>query len=250
MKKNTIMIYGINTLYEAIKSKRKIYKIYLNKKNKKNKKIKKIIKYSKKNNISLNEIINLNFKKIEKKNHQGVFAIIDHIQLLKIENIIPMIYNSGKIPLLIILDSITDVRNFGSIVRTSACTGVDAIIITTKNSVTINSDSIKTSSGGIFKIPICKEKNIIKIIRYLKDFGIQVIAVTEKTDNICYKFNYKNPTAFILGSEQKGISKKYLSLCNNTVKLPLIKNSLTSLNVSVACGAILYETIRQRLIES
>ncbi|WP_394798006.1 23S rRNA (guanosine(2251)-2'-O)-methyltransferase RlmB [Candidatus Karelsulcia muelleri] len=244
------MIYGINTLYEAIKSKRKIYKIYLNKKNKKNNKIKKIIKYSKKNNISLNEIINLNFKKIEKKNHQGVFAIIDHIQLLKIENIIPMIYNSGKIPLLIILDSITDVRNFGSIVRTSACTGVDAIIITTKNSVTINSDSIKTSSGGIFKIPICKEKNIIKIIRYLKSFGIQVIAVTEKTDNICYKFNYKNPTAFILGSEQKGISKKYLSLCNNTVKLPLIKNSLTSLNVSVACGAILYETIRQRLIES
>nr|WP_110483281.1 23S rRNA (guanosine(2251)-2'-O)-methyltransferase RlmB [Candidatus Karelsulcia muelleri] len=248
MKKNTIMIYGINTLYEAIKSKIKIYKIYLNKKNNKNKKIKKIIKYSKKNNISLNEIIN--FKKIEKKNHQGVFAIIDHIQLLKIENIIPMIYNSGKIPLLIILDSITDVRNFGSIVRTSACTGVDAIIMATKNSVTINSDSIKTSSGGIFKIPICKEKNIIKIIRYLKSFGIQVIAVTEKTDNICYKFNYKNPTAFILGSEQKGISKKYLSLCNNTVKLPLIKNSLTSLNVSVACGAILYETIRQRLIES
>ncbi|XMD99265.1 MAG: 23S rRNA (guanosine(2251)-2'-O)-methyltransferase RlmB [Candidatus Karelsulcia muelleri] len=244
------MIYGINTLYEAIKSKRKIYKIYLNKKNKKNNKIKKIIKYSKQNNISLNEIINLNFKKIEKKNHQGVFAIIDHIQLLKIENIIPMIYNSGKIPLLIILDSITDVRNFGSIVRTSACTGVDAIIITTKNSVTINSDSIKTSSGGIFKIPICKEKNIIKIIRYLKSFGIQVIAVTEKTENICYKFNYKNPTAFILGSEQKGISTKYLSLCNNTVKLPLIKNSLTSLNVSVACGAILYETIRQRLIES
>ncbi|WP_110483149.1 TrmH family RNA methyltransferase [Candidatus Karelsulcia muelleri] len=243
MKKNTIMIYGINTLYEAIKSKIKIYKIYLNNKNNKNNKIKKIIKYSKKNNISLNEIIN--FKKIEKKNHQGVFAIIDHIQLFKIEKIIPMIYNSGKIPLLIILDSITDVRNFGSIVRTSACTGVDAIII---NSVTINSDSIKTSSGGIFKIPICKEKNIIKIIRYLKSFGIQVIAVTEKTDNICYKFNYKNPTAFILGSEQKGISKKYLSLCNNTVKLPLIKNSLTSLNVSVACGAILYETIRQRLI--
>ncbi|WGS82869.1 MAG: 23S rRNA (guanosine(2251)-2'-O)-methyltransferase RlmB [Candidatus Karelsulcia muelleri] len=247
MKKNTIMIYGINTLYEAIKSKIKIYKIYLNKKNKK---IKKIIKYSKKNNISLNEIRNFNFQKIEKKNHQGVFAIIDPIQLFKIENIIPMIYNSGKIPLLIILDSITDVRNFGSIVRTSACTGVDAIIIATKNSVTINSDSIKTSSGGIFKIPICKEKNIIKIIRYLKSFGIQVIAVTEKTDNICYKFNYKNPTAFILGSEQKGISKKYLSLCNNTVKLPLIKNSLTSLNVSVACGAILYETIRQRLIES
>ncbi|WGS82629.1 MAG: 23S rRNA (guanosine(2251)-2'-O)-methyltransferase RlmB [Candidatus Karelsulcia muelleri] len=247
MKKNTIMIYGINTLYEAIKSKIKIYKIYLNKKNNK---IKKIIKYSKKNNISLNEIRNLNFKKIENKNHQGVFAIIDSIQLFKIENLIPMIYNSGKIPLLIILDSITDVRNFGSIVRTSACTGVDAIIIATKNSVTINSDSIKTSSGGIFKIPICKEKNIIKIIRYLKSFGIQVIAVTEKTDNICYKFNYKNPTAFILGSEQKGISKKYLSLCNNTVKLPLIKNSLTSLNVSVACGAILYETIRQRLIES
>lgn len=247
MKKNTIMIYGINTLYEAIKSKIKIYKIYLNKKNNK---IKKIIKYSKKNNISLNEIRNFNFKKIETKNHQGVFAIIDSIQLFKIENIIPMIYNSGKIPLLIILDSITDVRNFGSIVRTSACTGVDAIIIATKNSVTINSDSIKTSSGGIFKIPICKEKNIIKIIRYLKSFGIQVIAVTEKTDNICYKFNYKNPTAFILGSEQKGISKKYLSLCNNTVKLPLIKNSLTSLNVSVACGAILYETIRQRLIES
>ncbi|AHL31352.1 Putative TrmH family tRNA/rRNA methyltransferase [Candidatus Karelsulcia muelleri] len=247
MKKNTIMIYGRNTLYEAIKSKIKIYKIYLNKKNNK---IKKIIKYSKKNNISLNEIRNFKFKKIENKNHQGVFAIIDSIQLFKIENIIPMIYNSGKIPLLIILDSITDVRNFGSIVRTSACTGVDAIIIATKNSVTLNSDSIKTSSGGIFKIPICKEKNIIKIIRYLKSFGIQVIAVTEKTDNICYKFNYKNPTAFILGSEQKGISKKYLSLCNNTVKLPLIKNSLTSLNVSVACGAILYETIRQRLIES
>lgn len=239
MKKNILTIYGINPLYEAIKYKKKIYKIFIIKKFI-NLKLKKIIKFSYLKKIPIFEI----FKK-NNKNNQGVFAIIDPIELYKIEDIIPNIYYNGKIPLLLILDSITDVRNFGSIVRTSACTGVDAIIIS--NNKIVNSDSIKTSSGGLFKVPICKEKNIIKIIKILKNYGIQIIAVTEKTDYICYNINYRNPTAFILGSEEKGISINYLSICNNRVKLPLIKNSLTSLNVSVACGAILYEALRQRL---
>lgn len=239
MKKNILTIYGINPLYEAIKYKKKIYKIFIIKKFI-NLKLKKIIKFSYLKKIPIFEI----FKK-NNKNNQGVFAIIDPIEFYKIEDIIPNIYYNGKIPLLLILDSITDVRNFGSIVRTSACTGVDAIIIS--NNKIVNSDSIKTSSGGLFKVPICKEKNIIKIIKILKNYGIQIIAVTEKTDYICYNINYRNPTAFILGSEEKGISINYLSICNNRVKLPLIKNSLTSLNVSVACGAILYEALRQRL---
>lgn len=241
MKKNLLTIYGINPLYEAIKYKKKIYKIFIIKKLI-NLKLKKIIKFSYLKKIPIFEI--LNFKK-NNKNNQGVFAIIDPIEFYKIEDIIPNIYYNGKIPLLLILDSITDVRNFGSIVRTSACTGVDAIIIS--NNKIVNSDSIKTSSGGLFKVPICKEKNIIKIIKILKNYGIQIIAVTEKTDYICYNINYRNPTAFLLGSEEKGISINYLSICNNRVKLPLIKNSLTSLNVSVACGAILYEALRQRL---
>ncbi|AIZ48953.1 tRNA:rRNA methyltransferase [Candidatus Karelsulcia muelleri] len=241
MEKNILTIYGINPLFEAIKYKKKIYKIFIIKKFL-NLKLKKIIKFSYLKKIPLFERFNLQKKN---QNNQGVFAIIDPIELYKIEEIIPNIYNNGKIPLLLILDSITDVRNFGSIVRTSACTGVDAIIISNNNLV--NSDSIKTSSGGLFKVPICKEKNIIKIIKILKNYGIQIIAVTEKTDYICYNINYRNPTAFILGSEEKGISINYLSICNKRVKLPLIKNSLTSLNVSVACGAILYEAIRQRL---
>ncbi|XOS86664.1 MAG: TrmH family RNA methyltransferase [Candidatus Karelsulcia muelleri] len=240
MKKNLLTIYGINPLYEAIKYKKKIYKIFIIKKFI-NLKLKKIIKFSYLKKIPIFE--RFNFKK---NNNQGVFAIIDPIEFYKIEDIIPNIYYNGKIPLLLILDSITDVRNFGSIVRTSACTGVDAIIIS--NNKIVNSDSIKTSSGGLFQVPICKEKNIIKIIKIFKNYGIQIIAVTEKTDYICYNINYRNPTAFILGSEEKGISINYLSICNNRVKLPLIKNSLTSLNVSVACGAILYEALRQRLI--
>lgn len=243
MNKKILIIYGINPLYEAIKYKKKIYKIFIIKNlSKKNSKLKKIIEFSKKKKIKIIEKIN--FKKFIKKNHQGVFAFINPIKFYKIEYIIPNLFFSGKIPLLLILDSLTDVRNFGSIVRTSACTGVDAIIIPNYNIV--NSDSIKTSSGGLFKVPICKENNIIKIIKFLKNSGIQVIAVTEKTNYICYNINYRNPTAFILGNEEKGISKNYLSICNNTVKLPLLKNSLSSLNVSVACGAILYEAIRQR----
>ncbi|WP_259082719.1 TrmH family RNA methyltransferase [Candidatus Karelsulcia muelleri] len=244
MEKNLLTIYGINPLFEAIKYKKKIYKIFIIKKFL-NFKLKKIIKFSYLKKIPLFERFNLKKKNKKNQNNQGVFAIIDPIEFYKIEDIIPNIYNNGKIPLLLILDSITDVRNFGSIVRTSACTGVDAIIISNNNLV--NSDSIKTSSGGLFKVPICKENNIIKIIKILKNYGIQIIAVTEKTDYICYNINYRNPTAFLLGSEEKGISINYLSICNNRVKLPLIKNSLTSLNVSVACGALLYEAIRQRL---
>ncbi|WGH28038.1 MAG: 23S rRNA (guanosine(2251)-2'-O)-methyltransferase RlmB [Candidatus Bostrichicola ureolyticus] len=184
---------------------------------------------------------------MKNKNHQGIIAYISPIQIFKIKKLLPLI--NKKNPLLLILDSITDVKNFGAIIRTAASTGVNAIIFSNKNIAPINADSIKTSSGCIFKIPICQENNLEKTILYIKNCGIHIVAATEKKGFIWYENDFSIPTAIILGSENKGISSSILILCNKKIKLPMQRN-VDSLNVSVACGAILYEVVRQRNVKN
>ncbi|WGH27480.1 MAG: 23S rRNA (guanosine(2251)-2'-O)-methyltransferase RlmB [Candidatus Bostrichicola ureolyticus] len=237
-----IYIYGIRPIIEAIKSGKTIYNILIQEGYKKSNYIE-IFNFIKKKNIPLQIVNSLNH--INNKNHQGIIAYISQIHYSKIDQLLPRIYEKGKNPLLLILDSITDVKNFGAIIRTAASTGVNAIIFSNKNIAPINADSIKTSSGCLFKIPICKENNLKKTILYIKNYGIHIVAATEKKGFLWYENDFSIPTAIILGSEKNGISSSILVLCNKKIKLPMQRN-VDSLNVSVACGAILYEAVRQR----
>ncbi|WP_185869846.1 23S rRNA (guanosine(2251)-2'-O)-methyltransferase RlmB [Blattabacterium cuenoti] len=245
MKKLEI-IYGIHPLIEAIQSKKNIRKIFFHKELiQVSNAYKKLINISKKENIIIQTVPKQKFHKLKNKNHQGVFGIISPIKTYSIVDLLPVFYENGKNPLLIILDRITDVRNFGSIIRTAVCAGVDAIIIPNKNTAHIGSDSIKTSSGALFKIPICKEKSIKNTIELLINYGLKIVSATEKSNIDWYNIDFSGPTALILGNEEKGISPIYLEISCEKAKIPVIEG-ISSLNVSVACGIILYEVFRQR----
>jgi 23S rRNA (guanosine2251-2'-O)-methyltransferase len=185
--------------------------------------------------------------RLSKKNHQGVVAQISPIEFYDIEELITSTIESGKTPLFLLLDQLSDVRNFGAIIRTAECTGVSGIIIQKKGSAAINGDTIKTSAGAIFKIPICKVDHIKDAVFYMQASGIKVIAATEKTDNTIYDVSFKEPCAIVMGSEGRGINPSVIKVSDESAKLPLL-GEIESLNVSVACGAFLYEAVRQRLL--
>ncbi|WP_185866244.1 23S rRNA (guanosine(2251)-2'-O)-methyltransferase RlmB [Blattabacterium cuenoti] len=244
------IVYGIHPLIEAIRSKKTISKLFFQRGLKQGSNAyKKLISISKKENIPIQIVPKQKFYQLKNKNHQGVFAILSPIKTYQIEDLLPIFYEKGINPLLVILDRITDVRNFGSIIRTSACAGADAIIIPKKYTAMIGSDSIKTSSGALFKVPICQEKNIKNTIEFLMNSGLKIVSATEKSNIYWYNIDFSGPTALILGNEEKGISHKYLEISCEKAKIPSIKG-ISSLNVSVACGVILYEVFRQRKFQS
>ena len=183
--------------------------------------------------------------RLTRKNHQGVFAFLSPIEFHDIESLLPQIYESGKNPFILILDRVSDVRNFGAIARTAECVGVDAIIVPHKGSASINADAVKTSTGALYNIPVCKEANLKKTIQFLKNSGIQVVGATEKAAEFMYDADYSVPTAILMGSEEDGISDELLKIADRIVKLPMF-GTTSSLNVSVACGVFMYEVIRQR----
>lgn len=186
--------------------------------------------------------------RITRKNHQGVIAYISPIAYYRTENILPSLFEEGKSPFLILLDGLTDVRNFGAIARTCNCAGVDAIIIPQKNSVSVNADAIKTSAGALHSLPVCREANILSVLKYLKESGVRLIAATEKGDYDYDKANYKDPVCIIMGAEDTGVPYEHLALCDEWVKIPMF-GSIESLNVSVAAGVLIYEAVKQRRTE-
>lgn len=195
--------------------------------------------------IPLNVVPVEKLNRMSQKNHQGVIAVISPITYQHIEDIIPSIFEKGETPFILILDSITDVRNMGAIARTAACAGVHAIIVPSKNAAQINADAIKTSAGALFSVPICRHANLHKICLFLQDSGLQVVACTEKTSELIYAPDYTLPTAIVMGAEDEGISNELLRVANHLAKIPMA-GKIESLNVSVAAGVILYEAIRQR----
>ncbi|WP_100610645.1 23S rRNA (guanosine(2251)-2'-O)-methyltransferase RlmB [Confluentibacter lentus] len=184
--------------------------------------------------------------RLTKGNHQGVVAQISPIEFHDLEQLVTTVIESGKIPLFLLLDQLSDVRNFGAIIRTAECTGVNGIIIQKKGGAPVNGDTIKTSAGAVFKIPLCKVDHIKDAVFYMQASGIKVIAATEKTEDTLFDVSFKEPCAIIMGSEDKGINPSILKVVDAKAKLPLL-GDIESLNVSVACGAFLYEAVRQRL---
>lgn len=179
------------------------------------------------------------------KNHQGVIAFLSPIDFWDIQTLIPSLYDEGKTPLVMVLDGITDVRNFGAIARTCVCAGVDALVIAARSGVAINGDAVKTSAGALHQLPVCKVENMQNALRYLHDSGLMIVAATEHSNQNYTEADMTLPTAIVMGSEEHGIYKDNLELCDTKVRIPLA-GSIESLNVSVAAGVMLYEAVRQR----
>lgn len=254
MEKNTSKIFGLRAIIEAINSGQEIEKVYLQKELK-GELAGTLNHLIKENKISSSYVPIEKLNKLSKsdknrnQNHQGAVAKISSISFTNIEELIEKVLDKNKIPLFLLLDQISDVRNLGAIIRTAECTGVDGIIIPTHGSAPVNSEAIKTSAGAAFNIPICKVNHILDAIYQLKAIELQIVAITEKTNNTVYDIDFSKPTALILGSEYKGISSSVLKNSDVKGKLPLL-GEIESLNVSVACGVALYESVRQRMNQS
>jgi|TARA_B100000780_G_scaffold244186_1_gene187686 23S rRNA (guanosine2251-2'-O)-methyltransferase len=237
-------IFGIRPIIEAIKSGKTIDKLFIQK-GLHNDLFAELWKLVRVRRINYKHVPLEKINRLTRKNHQGVFAFISPIDFHNIEDVVPKIFEEGKNPLIIILDRITDVRNFGAIARTCECVGADTILIPEQNSAAVNADAVKTSAGALHKMNICRTWNLRLSIQFLKDSGIQIIACTEKTQSNIYQADFTKPTAIILGSEEDGVSPEYLKMCDLKTKIPL-NGKISSLNVSVATGVICYEALRQR----
>lgn len=241
------MIFGVRAVIEAIEAGKEIDKILV-KRDLQSDLSKELFAALKHTSIPVQRVPVERIQKFTRKNHQGVLAFISPITYQRIEDIVPMLWEDGKTPLLVLLDGLTDVRNFGAIARTCECAGVDAIIIPAKNSVSVNADAIKTSAGALHSLPVCRESSITQTLKYLKDCGYKLIAATEKGDYDYTQGEYKNPTCLIMGAEDTGIPYEHLALCDEWIKIPLF-GKISSLNVSVAAGILIYEAIKQRGFE-
>ena len=244
MKYRENTIFGIHPILEALKSELVIDKLFLQK-DSNHSKIQEIVTICEKSDVTINYVPLEKLNRLTKGNHQGVVAITSPISFYSLESLVENIIQEKENPLFLILDQLSDVRNFGAIIRTAECTGVDAIIIQKKGGAPVTGDTIKTSAGAIFKIPICKVDHIKDAIFYLKASNIITIAATEKTNETIYDLNLNAPLAIVMGSEGKGVSKSVLNIVDQKAALPLL-GDINSLNVSVACGALLYEVLRQR----
>ncbi len=238
-------IFGIRAIIEAINAKKEIDKVFIQS-DAQGELMQELLKAMKKNSINFSYVPVEKLNRLTPSNHQGAVATIAPISFHKLETLVDTVVESGKVPLFLILDQLSDARNFGAIIRTAECTGVDGIIIQKQGSAPVNGDTVKTSAGAVFNVPICKVDHIKDAIFYLQGSGIKTVAATEKTDQNIYDIALNEGIAIIMGSEDRGVNPSVLKIVDEKAKLPML-GSIESLNVSVACGAFLYEILRQRL---
>ncbi len=246
MNQTNNIIFGIRAVLEAIQSGQAIEKVFLQKGLQGNL-FSELNKSIKKNGIHTSFVPVEKLESLSKfQNHQGVVARISPIDFIAVEELIEKTIAAKEKPLFLLLDHITDVRNFGAIIRTAECTGVDGIIIPESGSAPVNASTVKTSAGAAFKVPIARVNHLKDALFHLQASGLSIVAATEKTSQNIYDVNLNIPLAIIMGSEERGINPSILKMVDYKVRLPLLGN-IASLNVSVACGAVLYEVVRQRL---
>ncbi len=239
------MIYGIRPVIEALKAGRELEKVFLQR-GVGSQAFKELTGLLNELGVPYQMVPVEKLNKLTRKNHQGVVTYISPVSFYNIENIVPGLYEEGKTPFLLIFDRITDVRNFGALLRTAESAGVDAVIIPSKGSAQLNSGTVKSSAGAIYKIPICREHNLKNVIEFLKASGIKIAAATEKTDHHYFETDLTGPLAIIMGSEGEGVSKEYLKKADVHLRIPML-GEIESLNVSVAGGVLMYEVVRQRM---
>jgi 23S rRNA (guanosine2251-2'-O)-methyltransferase len=237
-------IFGIRAIIEAIQAGKEIDKVFIQKEAQGDL-MKTLLKTLKQNQVNFSYVPVEKLNRLTDKNHQGAVATIAPIAFISLEKLVEKALEKSTPPLFLILDQLSDARNFGAIIRTAECTGVDGIIIQKQGSAPVNGDTIKTSAGAVFNVPICKVDHIKDAVFYLQASGIETVAATEKTEQTLYQVNLENGIAIIMGSEDRGVNPSVLKIVDQKAKLPMF-GTIESLNVSVACGAFLYEVLRQR----
>lgn len=242
----TKYIFGIRAVIEAIEAGKEIDKILV-KKDLSSELAEELLKTAREHKVMVQKVPIEKINRITRKNHQGVLAFLSAVTYHKLEYVVPQLYEDGKTPFIVLLDGLTDVRNFGAIARTCDCAGVDAIVIPERNSVSVGADAVKTSAGALHYIPVCREHSLTWAVKFLKDSGYKIYGASEKATQSYIAPDYTTPVAIVLGSEEKGISDEILRLCDGLVAIPEYGH-INSLNVSVAAGIMIYEVVRQRNI--
>ena len=245
MQQQETQIYGIRALIEALKAGKTIDKVFLQK-GLQGILYKELMPLLQAAQVTVQYVPVEKLNRLTKKNHQGVVANLSPVDYHNFEDLVISVTESGATPLFLVLDHLSDVRNFGAIIRTAECTGVSGIIIPKRGSVSITADTVKTSAGAVFRVPICKVENLVDAVYYLQGSGIRVVAATEKTNQLLYAEDFTVPTAIVMGAEDVGESTAVLKVVDRKAKLPMV-GDISSLNVSVACAVFLYEVVKQRL---
>lgn len=238
-------IFGIRAVMEAIESGKQIDKVMV--RNDLNGQLAgELFNLLRANDIRPQRVPEQKLNRITRKNHQGVIAFVSAVNYYSLRQVVPTLFEDGILPMLVVLDGITDVRNFGAIARTAECCGVNAIVIPERGSAGVNADAVKTSAGALLHLPVCRERSLKESVEYLKLSGYTIVAASEKADINYTRADFTGPVAIVMGAEDVGISPEILSLCDNMVSIPMFGH-IGSLNVSVAAGVMLYEAVRQRL---
>lgn len=238
-------IYGLRAIIEAIKEGRPIDKLFV-KRDITGDLAGEMLALARKHRIVVQRVPIERINRISRKNHQGAIALMSAVTYHNLGNLVTSLYDDGILPFIVLLDGITDVRNFGAIARTAECCGVNALVIAERGSVSVGADAVKTSAGALLSLPVCREHSLTAAVKFLKDSGFNVVAVSEKATMGYTECDYTTPTVLVMGAEDKGISPEVLRMCDSHVAIPMFGH-ISSLNVSVAAGVLMYEVVRQRL---
>ncbi len=242
---STDYIYGIRAIIEAIKEGRQIDKLFI-KKDLHGETVAELFSLVREKHIVAQRVPVERLNRICRKNHQGVIAMMSAVSYHNLGNLVSTLYEEGVLPFVVVLDGITDVRNFGAIARTAECCGVNSLVIAERGSVSVGGDAVKTSAGALLSLPVCRERNIVNAVKFLKNSGFKVVAVSEKADMNYTLGDYTVPTALVMGAEDVGISPEVMELCDSRVSIPMFGN-IGSLNVSVAAGVLMYKSCANAL---
>ncbi len=237
-------IFGTRAVIEAVKNNRTIDKVFI-KKGLNNDLFQELHQLLKEYHVAFQFVPIEKINRITRKNHQGVLALLSPVEFHRIETLLPGLFETGVDPFILVLDQITDVRNFGAIVRSAECAGIQTIIIPEKGMAAIGADAVKTSAGAIHHMPICRVENLPNTIQFLKESGIKIVAATEKSNVVYTRANLNTPLAIVMGSEESGISDQILRLADEQLQIPIV-GKIESLNVSVAAALMIYEAVRQK----
>lgn len=241
----TQYIYGIHAVLEAIDAGKDIDKIFLSK-TLNNDTAQEIIDRARALQVPVQRVPVQKIDRITRRNHQGVLAMMAAVTYYRVEHLVPQLFDNGENPFIVVLDGVTDVRNFGAVARTCECAGVSAIVIPDRESVSVNADAVKTSAGALNYLPVCREHNLVNAVKFLRDSGFKIVGTSDKNATSYTAADYTGPVAIVLGAEDKGISPEIMKLCDTRVFIPEFGH-INSLNVSVAGGIMIYEVVRQRL---
>lgn len=238
------MIFGIHAIREALEAGEQIDFVYLKRENSSDG-IKELIELLRNHRVPLRRVPVEKLDRLAGRSHQGIVAVKAAAHYFTLEQVVPTLFEAGRDPFLVLLDGITDVRNFGAIARTCECTGVDAIVIFEQNSVSVTADAVKTSAGALSRVAVCREPSIERAIDYLKQSGVKLVGASEKASELLYDCDMKGPLVLVMGAEDKGLSEYAIRQCDHLTRIPLY-GEIGSLNVSVATGVLLYEAVRQK----